>query len=150
MTYKETLEYLQGICSRREYCLSDLRGKAAARLDDPCRMEELMESLLREGYVDEKRYAAAFARDKSSLTGWGALKIGYVLRMKGIAAQDISAALGEIDRDKSLGRLHSQILAKSKTLQGDPQIKYKLIKFALSRGYDYPDVEEAVKQILAK
>ena len=31
--------------------------------------------------------------------------------------------------------------AKARSLEGDPQARFKLIKYALSRGYEYEDVK---------
>ena len=90
------------------------------------------------------RYAGAFAREKSSLDGWGPVKIRYALRMKGIADAAIGEALDGVDTDKAEARLSKLIEAKRKSLEGDPQIRLKLIKFALSRGYEYDTVERYI------
>ena len=37
--------------------------------------------------------------------------------------------------------------AKWKSLDGDPAAKFKLLKYALSRGYDYEQVRSLVEEI---
>ena len=119
--------------------------KAFKALDgDSAAADEIVASLVKDRFVDDLRYASAFAREKSSLTGWGPVKIRFALRAKGIGESDISAALEEVDSDKALERLRRLIEQKRKSLEGDPQIRLKLIKFALSRGYDYKDIEKLV------
>ena len=111
--------------------------------------QEMLDSLVADRFVDDARYAAAFARERSSLTGWGPDKIRYSLLMKGISKADIAAALEEVDPEAAGARMEKLITAKCKSLQGDPFIKFKLIKYALSRGYRYDDVAPAVDRILS-
>ena len=146
---KKELQSLQGRCARREYCVSEVRAKALKALEgDAGAAEEVVAALVRDGFVDDLRYASAFAREKASLTGWGAVKISFALSAKGIARDVISQALAEIDSDKASDKLDRLLAAKFRTLQGDPQCKLKLLKFALGRGYSYDEVAPAVERTL--
>ena len=142
---KKLLDRLEAQCSKRECCTRDVRMKALKALEgNSASADEVVASLVHDGFVNDLRYASAFAREKASLTGWGPVKIRFALRAKGIGESDISAALEEIDSDKATERLRRLIEQKRKSLEGDPQIRLTLIKFALSRGYDYKDIEELV------
>ncbi len=142
---KKVLERLEAQCSKREYCAEDVRLKAFKALDGDMKgAAEIVDSLVKDGFVDDRRYACAFAREKSSLTGWGPVKIRFALRAKKIAPENIDAALAEIDGDKASEKLSRLIEAKRKSLEGDPQIKLKLIRFALSRGYEYDAIQDLV------
>lgn len=143
---KKILSRLQNQCARREYCSSEVLRKAATALatSGDASAEEILAALVAEGYVDDLRYATAFARDKSTLGGWGPVKIRYALRAKKIDDATIDAALREIEPDKALDKLERLIAAKRRTLEGDPQINLKLIRFALSRGYEYEDVRRVL------
>ncbi len=142
---KKLLDRLEAQCSKRECCTRNVRMKALKALEgNSASADEVVASLVHDGFVNDLRYASAFAREKASLTGWGPVKIRFALRAKGIGESDISAALEEIDSDKATERLRRLIEQKRKSLEGDPQIRLKLIKFALSRGYDYKDIEELV------
>jgi len=150
MEKEKVLPYLQNICAKREYCRSEILKKAESALEgDRQAASEMVDSLVEDRFVDDARYACAFARERSSLTGWGPDKIRYALLMKGISKEDISHALEEIDPESACARMEKLIAAKSRTLQGDPFIKFKLIKYALSRGYRYDDVAPAVERILS-
>ena len=150
MEKEQVLPYLQNLCAKREYCSSEILKKAEKALEgDREAARQMLDTLVADRFVDDARYAAAYAREKSSLTGWGPDKIRYTLLMKGISKADISAALEEIDPEKAGARLEKLVAAKSKTLQGDPFIKFKLIKYALSRGYKYDDVAPIVEKILS-
>lgn len=142
---KKVLDRLENQCSKREYCTRDVRQKAMKALEgDAAAADEIVASLVNDRYVDDLRYASAFAREKASLSGWGPIKIRYALRAKGLGESDISAALEEIDSDKADERLRRLLEVKAKSLEGDPQLRLKLIKFALSRGYDYDDIKDHI------
>lgn len=142
---KKVLDRLENQCSKREYCTRDVRQKAMKALEgDAAAADEIVASLVNDRYVDDLRYASAFAREKASLSGWGPIKIRYALRAKGVGESDISAALEEIDSDKADERLRRLLEVKAKSLEGDPQLRLKLIKFALSRGYDYDDIKDHI------
>lgn len=149
--YSKTLNHLQNLCSKKECCSSDIFRKALSALQgDKEKAAEMLDSLIRERFVDDRRYASAFAREKSRLTGWGPAKISYTLLAKGISRNDISAALEGIDQDEADRRMRSVLETKAGLLAGDPNIKFKLLKFGLTRGYEYPALEPVVRSILDK
>ncbi len=143
---------MRRLCSIREYCSGDIRTKVSAALgkgDVPpdgreAQCAEILESLVADGYLDDRRYATAFARDKSSLQGWGPKKIGCALRMKGIDAEIINFALGSIDEGAARGRLERLVAAKSRMLGDDPRRREKLIAHLTARGYNYKDYKDLI------
>ena len=142
------LSRLQKLCSKTEYCRADVFRKALKDLEgDREAATKVVESLVEEKYVDDVRYASAFAREKASLQGWGPVKIRFQLRAKGLADAVIAAALEEIETDKADARLVRLLEARARTLAGDPQLRLKLIKYALSRGYEYEAVEAAINNL---
>ena len=140
---------MKALCSRREYCLSDIRKKVMTLLDgDESGTQAVLDQLVEQKYVDDLRYASAFARDKAAIAGWGEVKIRYMLAAKGISRDIISEALAEIDEQKACGRLEKLISNKARSLTGDPQIRMKLLRFGLGRGYSYDEVSSVVEQLL--
>ncbi len=145
---KAVLLKLEAACARREYCVSDIRRKALKALDgDESAAGEVVASLMEDRFVDDLRYASAFAREKASISGWGPVKIRFQLRGKGISDSDIATALAEVEPEKASDKLERLLQVKWKTLQDDPQGKLKLIRFALTRGYEYSDVEAAMRKL---
>lgn len=140
-TADKILNNLRRQCSRREYCSQDVLKKAEKSLDgDRKQALKVLNTLVDEKYVDDLRYASAFARDKSSIAGWGAVKIRYMLSAKGISKDVISEALEEVDVRKADDRLRKLLENKNRSLKEDPQRKMKLLRFALGRGYSYDEV----------
>ena len=139
---------LRGQCSRREYCVSDVYKKALKVLEgDSEAARQVVDSLVKDRYVDDLRYASAFARDKSSIQGWGVTKIRYMLSAKGVSSDVISQALEEIDEERASSRLYKLIENKYRSLKDDPQCRLKLLRFALGRGYSYDEVNSVVNQL---
>lgn len=148
---KKVLGRLQNQCARREYCTADIMEKAIKAMeDDREAAAEIVASLKEDGFVSDLRYASAFAREKAALTGWGPVKIRFALAAKKIDRDTIAAALEEIDSDKADEKLQRLLEQKWHTLQDDPQGKLKLLKFALSRGYNYDQVRDLAEEICRK
>ena len=79
------LSRLQKQCSKAEYCRADVYRKALKALDgDAEAAAQVVASLVEDRYVDDVRYASAFAREKAALQGWGPVKIRFQLRAKGV------------------------------------------------------------------
>lgn len=151
MEYAKCLSRLQRLCSRAEYCSGDIYRKALKDLEgDAEAAARVVAELREERYVDDARYAAAFAREKASLQGWGPVKIRFQLRGKGVSEADISAALADVDPEKADARLERLLEEKWHSLEGDPQRKLKLIKYALSRGYDYEKIATFVARMAGR
>ena len=144
----KVLDNLRRQCSRREYCVSDVMKKARKALEgDEAQAREVVDKLLKDKYVDDSRYAAAYAREKSSVSGWGDVKIRYMLSSKGISGDVISQALTEVDRHRAGSRLEKLLENKYRTLKDDPQWRLKLLRFALGRGYSYDEVNEQIARL---
>lgn len=148
---QKVADRLRGLCSRREYCRSDMMKKAIAALDGyQSEATRVVDLLVKERYVDDLRYASAFARDKSSISGWGSVKISHMLSAKGISREIIDAALEEIDEEKASSRLDKLLQSKARSLKDDPQAKLKLLRFAMGRGYGYEEVKDVVDKLITK
>jgi len=130
------------LCAGRECCRSDIRRKLAVLAAEQA--QEVIDALCREGYLDDARYARAFARDKSALQGWGSLKIKLALQRKQIDAADIAAALEAIDLPAADARMEQVLRAKWKTLDREEdrtRKEAKFFRYALGRGYGYEEIK---------
>lgn len=123
--------------------------KVMTALDgDVAKAEEVVAKLVEERYVDDLRYATAFARDKASIAGWGEAKIRYMLSSKGIDRELIAQALDEVDDKRAEIRLEKLMENKVRSLKDDPQRRLKLLRFGLGRGYSYDQVTEMIDKML--
>ena len=115
---------------------------------DRDKAEKVVETLVKEKFIDDLRYSSAFARDKASLAGWGQTKIRYMLSAKGISKEVMTAALGEIDGEKAADKLERLMANKFKSLKDDPQCRMKMLRFALGRGYDYEEASSVLDKLV--
>ena len=142
---EKALDRMRRLCSRREYCVADIRSKLMNALDgDEQKVKSALQILQDEQYVDDLRYATAYVRDKSAIAGWGEVKIRYMLSSKGISRDVINSALEEVDRGKASDRLARLLENKRKMLKDDPQCRLKLLRFAMGRGYSYDEVNKLI------
>lgn len=140
---------LMALCSRREYCSSDIYKKALDALEGNAdEAGKVLERLQDEKYVDDRRYARAYARDKASIAGWGSVKIRYMLSAKGLARDVIDEALAEVDSDTSDRRFEKLMLAKCRSLKGSDDVRLKLIRFAAGRGYGYEQASSMADRVI--
>ncbi len=137
------------LCSRREYCsrgvLDLLRRKGVTDEDAAA----VLERLRSDRYVDDARYARAFARDKAHLAGWGPRKIAFALSTKGIASDAVKAALEEVDEGESARRMREVVEVKWRSVRATTTFerRQKVLRFALSRGYSYEAVTEVLDSL---
>lgn len=142
---------MRRLCSRREYCVADIRRKLSDALEgDTDAVQEVLDSLIREKYVDDMRYASAFARDKASIAGWGSIKISHALVSKGVDRVIIGEALKEVDCSKAEDRMEKLMANKYRSLKDDPQCRLKMLRFGLGRGYPYDEINVTVKKLISE
>lgn len=117
---------------------------------DPAERQKVLQMLIDQRFIDDRRYAAAYVREKSRLNGWGEYKIRRMLIAKGIAKSVIDEALGEIQTPAARNKLSEMLARKMKTAkeENDYRMKGKLMRYGLSLGYDYEEVINAVERII--
>ena len=140
---------LRNLCSRREYCSSDIRRKALTALDnDRDSADKVMDLLIKDKYVDDYRYSCAYARDKASIAGWGPSKIRYMLSSKGVDRDVIDRAMLEIDESKADQRLDRLVRSRYASLRNDPQVRVKLLRYVVGRGYSYDEASSVIDELM--
>ena len=149
-TPEQALASLMRQCARAERCSGDALRlmKRWGVADDDAR--KVVERLVRERFIDDQRYADAYVREKSRFGGWGAHKIRLSLRVKRVAPGIVERALSQIEKGESAENLARIIERKAaRTPHKDLwDLKGKLMRFGLSRGFDYDDVVATVEQCL--
>ena len=146
MTTDEILYKLAAKCSTSEQCLSDIEA-ILAKYDLPDEEKtRIIRHLVEEKYIDDRRYAEAFVRDKYRFNKWGRIKIAQGLRMKGIDSETISTAMEAIDETEYQNILRDLIRAKRKSTHGksDYEINGKLVRFATGRGFEYAAIRQCL------
>ena len=102
-------------------------------------VESLLSEMIEENYLNEERYAIAFAGGKFRIKKWGKVKIRYELKQKRISEYCTRLGLASIDEDEYLKTLHSLFEQKRATLKSEKNIfvkKQKIRSFLMQRGFE--------------
>lgn len=149
-TAAEALQSLMRLCARAEKSSGD-----AIRLMRTWGVAEserhgVLDRLLELRFIDDRRYAEAYVREKSQLSGWGARKIAMQLRQKGVAKEIIAEALSSLDSEDMSARLKDKLQRKLRTTKAASayELRGKLLRYALSAGYDYDMAIDAIDAVV--
>ena len=138
------------LCARSEKSSGDALRLMQQWQVPQAERQGVLERLVKERFIDDGRYAEAYVREKSRLSGWGARKIAMQLRLKGVERETISAVLAELMANDSMAeRLHEKLAKKLRTVKAanDYELRGKLLRYALGLGYDYDMAAEAVERV---
>lgn len=138
VTADNALIRLEELCAHSERCVSELTQKMRTWGVAPGDAARVMASLIERGFVDERRYAAAFVRDKYRFARWGRRKISMALSVKRIPRDIINDALDEIDEEEYAAALMSVLASKARGIaEGNTyEGRTKLFRHAVSRGFE--------------
>lgn len=109
----------------------------------------VIKKLITEKYIDDERFARAYAKDKFRFNHWGRQKIEYMLRAKKINQETVLLALEEITDESYSGELLKLIAKKEKSIKAKDQYdkRNKLMRFALGRGFESDKIYAALKEL---
>ncbi len=138
------------MCSRREYCRKEMFEKAISWGCVPSDAQEVVDFLVKHGFIDDRRYAEAYVKDKWRFNKWGRIKLTYMLRGQGVGDADIRAGLSAIGEDAYTELLADELKKKRKSIKSDneAEIKGKLFRFAAGRGFESDIVAEIIRNMM--
>lgn len=136
--FKIALNKAMAQCSRREFCCDDIRNKLTLWGVENDDSEKILGILMKENFINESRYAAAFVRDKFKYNKWGRIKISAHLRTKKLPPEVIASAINSIDNELYTRFLRELIEGHRRTVKAKNQydLKAKLLRYGLSKGYE--------------
>jgi len=149
-TETELLTSMASYCSGAERCRADVRRKLRDTGCDEALTERIINRLVSEGFIDEKRFARAFAGDKFRFNHWGRVKISYELKLKNINQELCADAIDAIDEDEYKSSLNTLLEQKRRTIRHASQedCYYRLLRFASSRGFETSLIVAELKKML--
>jgi len=145
-SYKTTLAKARQWCASEERCELDVKLKLITLDCSAADISKILKQLTQDGFIDELRYAKAYASGKFRISKWGKVKIASRMRMKRIQENIISTALNNIDNESYLECLIALLKKKQHELKSEnPEAKrQKMARYALQKGFE----SELVYQIL--
>ena len=136
-------------CSIAEHCVSEVEKKLIAWKVDEADRETIIAQLIEDDFINEKRYANAFARDKFNFNKWGKIKISMALVAKGLDKELINDALDQIDEGEYEEMLATILQNKEKTIKYEYEYEKqgKLFRFAQGRGFESDVIDRVMRRL---
>ncbi|UJP65676.1 regulatory protein RecX [Mongoliitalea daihaiensis] len=140
---------IAAFCAYQERCQQDVRMRLTERGIHGEEAEELIAVMIEEGFLNEERYAQAFARGKFSLKKWGRIKIRQALKFKKISDRCIQTGMREIDPEEYYHVLKGESEKKWNSLEkfDSFQRKMKVQQYLLGRGFEQDLIQGVLSEI---
>ena len=138
MSTKEILEKLRWYCAKQERCQQDVINKLFELKVYGDEADEILIDLISNDFLNEERFAKAFARGKFRIKRWGKIKIVTELKKRNISEYCINKGLKEITNVEYIDTLQYLIQRqkqKSATKNSFEQ-KNKIAKYCINKGYE--------------
>jgi regulatory protein len=148
LTKEQALQKLKHYCGYQERCHSEVKEKLFSLGVWKKDQDEIIAALIEEGYLNEERFAIAFAGGKFRVKHWGRVKIKYELKLKQVSDYSIKKALKQIDEEDYLAVLKKLAEDKYASLKSEQYLvrKKKTMDHLLQRGFE----GELVRRVVEK
>ena len=148
-TLEELLHKAASYCSISEHCVSEVVEKLTAWGVSITDKQKIVDRLISEDFINEKRFCIYFVKDKFRFNKWGKIKISYALKQKGLSSELINSALSTIDEGEYQEML--ALILKTKLVGLKFEFEYekqgKLFRFAQSRGFESNVIVRVIRTI---
>ncbi len=140
---------MQSWCAYQERSQQECRDKLYSWGLWPDAVENIISELISQNFLNEERFAIAFAGGKFRVKKWGRVKIKVELKQKKVPDVCIKKALSLINEDDYLTTLKVVLEKKARELKEKNSVKrhYKLLQYAYSRGFEQDLIIDVLKGI---
>ena len=147
MTEEQALSKLAAACSRSEHCSGEMAEKLRRWGFDETVQARLLAYLVEYRYIDDRRYAEIFVREKMRFNHWGPRKIEQALWTKHVEEATYRPVLDAVSREEWADILRPLLKSKQKTIKAENpyEQKMKLMKFAAGRGFTMDIIDMALE-----
>lgn len=134
----EAVKKIQHYCAYQERSHREVRNKLFDYGLFDSEVDEITSKLIADGFLNEERFAKAFAGGKFRIKKWGKIKIERELEMLGVSKRNIDTGLKEINEFDYQKTLTSLLGKKSKEIKEKDifHLKDKLARYAITKGYE--------------
>ncbi|SFN89801.1 regulatory protein [Chitinophaga sp. YR627] len=140
---------LRHYCAYQERCHSEVKSKCFELGLRGEEVDEAIAALISDNFLNEERFAKAFAGGKFRLKQWGRKKIQMELKQRQVSAYCIKKGMEEIDAEDYDKTLYTLAEKKYASLKGEQYLKrkYKTMQYLLQKGYEPAFIQDAIEQI---
>ncbi|CAL1520832.1 regulatory protein RecX [Chitinophaga sp. MM2321] len=141
---------LRQYCAYQERCHQEVKYKCLEVGLRGNEVEEAIAALIADNFLNEERFAKAFAGGKFRVKQWGRKKIIAELKQKQVSAYCIKKGMEEIDDDDYEAALIKVAGKKYQSLKGETPMKrrYKTVQYLLQRGFETELINGVLEQIV--
>lgn len=138
LSYVAAKAKAQSYCAFQERSQQEVRDKLYLWGLNYLDVENLLAELIADGFLNEERFALAYAGGKHRVKKWGKYKIKQGLKQKSVSEPLIRAALNSLDPDEYRENLFGLLQKKAALLSEKDAFKrrLKLQHYALGKGYE--------------
>ena len=149
-TPEQALRMLMERCAKSEVAVSDARRSLVRWGVAEADRQRIVDTLLPERFIDERRCAEAYVREKTGLSRWGVYKIRAALRAKQIPEMLIEEALRQVDPQFMRGKLEEQLRRKMQAIRARNgyELRGKLLRYGVGLGFDFETVGDLVDRLV--
>jgi regulatory protein len=149
LTKEQALMKLKQFCAYQERSHYEVGQKLWDLGIRQAEHDEIISTLIEENYLNEERFAIAFAGGRFRMKEWGRKKIYYALKEKKVSEYNIKKAMKQIDENDYAEVLQRLASKKYESLQGEQYLvrKKKTIDYLLQRGFEHELISDVIKTI---
>jgi len=149
LTKEQALQKLKQYCAYQERSHYEVQQKLWDLGVRRAEHDEIISILIEEDYLNEERFAKAFAGGKFRMKEWGRKKIYYVLKEKQVSEYSMKKAMKEIDDEEYKNVLKELAEKKHDSLKGEQYLvrKKKTMDYLLQKGYEPDLVTRVVNEL---
>lgn len=152
LTKEQALQKLRHYCAYQERSHSEVKEKLYQLGVWKKDHDEIIASLIEDNYLNEERFAIAFAGGKFRMKEWGRVKIKYELKQKQVSDYSIRKALKEIKEEDYLKVLHKLAEEKYASLKSEQYLvrKKKTIDYLMQKGFEPALITSVLNEMTGK
>jgi regulatory protein len=152
LSQEQALQKLRHYCGYQERSHSEVKEKLYQLGVWKKDHDEIIASLIEDNYLNEERFAIAFAGGKFRMKEWGRVKIKYELKQKQVSEYSIRKALKEIKEEDYLKVLHKLAEEKYASLKSEQYLvrKKKAMDYLMQKGFEPNLVIAALNELTGK
>ncbi len=147
---EKAIQKIKHYCAYQERSHKEVKEKLYSFGLYKYEVEEVLSQLIEENYLNEERFAIAFAGGRFRIKQWGKTKIRYELKLRGVSEYNIRKAIAGIeaeDYEKTFNKLANAKLATQKSEKNIFVKKSKIQQFLLQKGFEHTMISNFLKQL---
>jgi len=147
---EKALQKIKHFCSYQERSHQEVKEKLYSFGLYKADVELLLSQMIEENYLNEERFAIAFAGGRFRIKKWGRIKIGNELKQRRISEYCIKRGLASIDEKEYMNTLQKLFEKKRESLKAEKNSsikKQKTWSFLMQRGFEPQLISEFINEM---